>query len=237
MLLPDLISVIMFTREPLQPRTQRAIRHLEASGGVQYELILINRNYRWTTGTAANQGFGAAVGGYIVFCCDDCFVDPEALRHMRDAFQDPLVGIAGALLRYQDGTVQHAGGHISCEPMLGRDRVSLTVSHIAHHEPMRAFASQDVPFVTGALMMTRRDVIDKIGGYDERCELDWGDVDFCLRAGQAGYHVRFVAEATAVHLEASTRGGRTGRTDWFFERWGPAMLDGSLDERMIQCQV
>jgi GT2 family glycosyltransferase len=98
---------------------------------------------------------------------------------------------------------------------------------------MREFVSSDVGFVTGALMMTRRDVIDRIGGYDPDCELDWGDVDFCLRARKAGYRVRFVAEATAVHLEGSTRGNRTGRTDWFFAKWWHDMKKNAMQDILV----
>lgn len=228
-LLPDLVSVIMATKDPLQERTQRALQQL-AKSTVPYELILLNRNHSWTTGTIINQGIAAAVGGYVAFCCDDCFVEPEALEQMKLALQDQSVGVVGALLRYPDNAVQHAGGEIRCVQSSLGIAVRANVKHLAHYEPMRDFVSEDVDFVTGALMMTRRDVLDVIGWYDERCELAWGDVDFCLRARQHGYRIRFVAEATATHLEGSTRGSRQGRIEWFFENWGAVMIDNQLRE-------
>lgn len=213
----DLISVIMSTVDPLQERTQKAIRHLALST-VPYELILLSRNHGWTTGTIVNQGIAAAVGEYVCFCCDDCFVEPRALAAMKNALKDPNVGVAGALLRYPDGSVQHAGGYIHWES--GHENIKLTLGHFAQHEQSRDFAPSDVEFVTGALMMTRRDVLDAVGGYDANCDLDCGDLDFCLRVRQAGYKVRFEPAACAIHLEGATRGTRSSDREWFFKKWG-----------------
>lgn len=211
-------------------KTQRALKHL-ARSTVPYELILLNRNHEWTTGVVVNQGIAASVGGYIAFCCDDCFVEPDALRMMKDALQDPSVGIAGALLQYPNGIVQHAGGILritreersinGAEPTAVLDT---DLRHIGQGEPMRAFETRDVDFVTGSLMMTRRDVLEKIGWYSEECVLCWGDTDFCLRARDAGYRVRFVASAHAIHIEASTRGEQRGPIGWFLSRWGASPL-------------
>jgi len=219
--LSDLVSVIMSTVDPLQDRTQRAIAHL-ARSTASYELILLSRNHEWTTGTIANQGIAASVGGYVAFCCDDCFVEPGALAAMKAALQDRTVGVAGALLLYPNGLVQHAGGWLTWSSAMGGEAIRLNLGHVGQHmpEPSKPFESRDVPFVTGALMMTRRDVFEQVGWYDPDCKLDAGDLDFCLRVRQAGYSVRFVAEARAVHLEGATRGSRPSDRKWFFGKWG-----------------
>ena len=77
-------------------------------------------------------------------------------------------------------------------------------------------------------MMTRRDVLDRIGWYDSDCELAWGDVDFCLRAWQGGFRVRFVAEAKAIHIESATRGKRMGSGEWFLKKWSEHLQKSSL---------
>jgi N-acetylglucosaminyl-diphospho-decaprenol L-rhamnosyltransferase len=53
-------------------------------------------------------------------------------------------------------------------------------------------------FVSGAAMLVRRDVFERLGGFDEGFFMYYEDVDFCLRAGEAGYDVR-VEPAFAVH--------------------------------------
>jgi len=63
----------------------------------------------------------------------------------------------------------------------------------------------------GAFLMIRRDAWRALGGFDECFRPVWfEDVDFCLRARQAGYRIRYVPEAVARH-----RGGHSvAGMDW-----------------------
>jgi N-acetylglucosaminyl-diphospho-decaprenol L-rhamnosyltransferase len=52
----------------------------------------------------------------------------------------------------------------------------------------------------GAFLMFRRDVWDKLGGFDEKFHPIWfEDVDFCRRAAQAGFRAQYVPEVQASH--------------------------------------
>lgn len=217
--LPDVISVIMSTRDPLHLRTQRALRHLAASTA-PHELILLSRHEQWTTGGYVAQGIAAASGEAILFLDDDCFVEPETLAVMsRTLLDNDSVGVVGALLTYEDRTVQHAGGMFR----LMRERSGavggIYARHYHHHQPAIGPVRRDCDYVTGACMMTSRRVLDALGGYDPRCTMDWGDVDFCLRARLSGFRTVFEPDARAVHLESQTRGSARGETAWFIERW------------------
>ncbi len=59
--------------------------------------------------------------------------------------------------------------------------------------------------VTAACMMTRRDVFEEIGSFDEELAVGFQDVDLCLRAGNEGYKVLCDAEAVLFHHESMTR--------------------------------
>jgi GT2 family glycosyltransferase len=55
----------------------------------------------------------------------------------------------------------------------------------------------------GAFLMFRRDVWQKLGGFDEDFQPIWfEDVDFCRRAGNAGYRIEYVPEVVARHAGA-----------------------------------
>jgi GT2 family glycosyltransferase len=56
-----------------------------------------------------------------------------------------------------------------------------------------------VDWLSGACMLARRDALDKVKGFDERYFLYWEDADLCRRLRDAGYHVRYVPGATAIH--------------------------------------
>jgi GT2 family glycosyltransferase len=219
-MLKDYISVIMLTADPLQEHTQKALTHLSRST-VPYELVLVSRNRDWTAGVVTNQAIAATVGEYVAFCCDDCFIEPSALEEMKKALQDSKVGVVGALLLHSaNAYVVHAGIESVALASSDGKRIGYNLRHIGRGEPMEHFATDvDVECVTGALMMTRRDVLETIGWYTAECDLAFGDADFCLRARVAGYRVRFVASARGVHLESTTRGDRIGESGWFLRRW------------------
>jgi glycosyltransferase involved in cell wall biosynthesis len=49
--------------------------------------------------------------------------------------------------------------------------------------------TEGINFVTGAFMAFRKDLIDKIGNFDESFFFSWEDVDFCYRCQLEGYDV------------------------------------------------
>lgn len=223
-MLSDYVSVIMSTINPLQDYTQKALAHLQRSS-YPYELILLNRTREWATGTVVNQGIHASVGDHIAFLCDDCFIEPGALHAMVEVLKDKEVGIVGAFLRYPNGEIQHAGGAFRVVLNEGKVGVqSIQIIHIGNNSPLLE-VKENYDFVTGACMMTRRDVIEDIGGYDPDCQIAWGDVDFCFRAREAGYRVALAENAHAIHQEATTRrkldtrGVEMEDLKWFLQKW------------------
>jgi N-acetylglucosaminyl-diphospho-decaprenol L-rhamnosyltransferase len=59
--------------------------------------------------------------------------------------------------------------------------------------------SMPVDWVSGACVLLRRDAFDAVRGFDERYFLYWEDADLCRRLRGAGYQVRYVPGASAVH--------------------------------------
>src|SRR5262249_15699427 len=88
-----------------------------------------------------------------------------------------------------------------------------------------------VSAVTGACLLTRRDVFDAIGGMDEDFVVECNDIDYCLRAGAAGYPIAYAATPMLVQKEGSTRRAHPLREQEVLDRrllgqrWGRALLD------------
>ena len=80
--------------------------------------------------------------------------------------------------------------------------------------------------VTGACMMTRREVFEKVGGFNERLPVDFNDVDYCLRVRAAGLRIVYTPYAQLVHFEAGTIGRSTqdaSELDEMRRTWGSAL--------------
>jgi GT2 family glycosyltransferase len=59
----------------------------------------------------------------------------------------------------------------------------------------------DVEQPAGAFLMFRRDVWRQLGGWDEEFHPIWfEDVDFCRRAVDAGFRIRYIPDAAASHV-------------------------------------
>src|SRR5262249_47560181 len=64
-----------------------------------------------------------------------------------------------------------------------------------------------VPFICGACLMIRRDVFDRLKGFDETYELYFEDADLCRRCTKAGWQVDFIPHSKIIHrIGQSTKG-------------------------------
>ena len=156
-----------------------------------------------------NFGVSHSTGDYIVLLNNDTeVITPGWLTEMAGIAGRPEVGIVGAKLFYEDGTVQHAGVVMKLAGCCGH------VFYGAEREDpgryARAELIQDYSAVTAACLMCRRELWDRLGGLSTDFRVAYNDVDFCLRARQAGFLVVFTPYAQLYHYESRTRGYEEG---------------------------
>lgn len=118
--------------------------------------------------------------------------------------QRPQIGAVGAKLYYPDNTVQHAGiilgiGGIAGHAFLGLARGRSGYLH-------KASLQMNVSAVTAACMMMKKEVFEKIGGFEEELSVAFNDVDLCLRIGKAGYKIVYNPHVELYHYESKSRG-------------------------------
>ncbi len=131
---------------------------------------------------------------------------PGWLEDLAGWLSVPGVGIVGAKLLYPDGTINHAGISLSHEDGLphvlferepAEDLGYLFLPH----------AARNVVAVTGACLLTRTDLYRQLGGFDEpKLQVAYNDVDFCLRAGAAGFRTVVSPQAVLRHVGSASRG-------------------------------
>ena len=57
-----------------------------------------------------------------------------------------------------------------------------------------------------ACCMVRTAVFDELGGFDENYATEYNDVDFCLKAKEAGYRNLYIPHCELYHYESMSRG-------------------------------
>ncbi|MGH2905078.1 MAG: glycosyltransferase family 2 protein [Solirubrobacteraceae bacterium] len=152
-------------------------------------------------GAANNVGARLSRGRYLLLVNSDCELQDDALRILAQVLAvNPRVGIVGPLLRQPNGRIQRSAGRA---PNLVTEALNKTMLHrVIRYYTYGSWNHTDdrgVDWVCGACMMIRREVFENVGGFDERFFMFMEDVDLCKRVRDAGYEVRFTAQAAAVH--------------------------------------
>jgi GT2 family glycosyltransferase len=125
------------------------------------------------------------------------------------AFMDanPRVGLLGPQLLNSDGTIQPSCRRFSTPLVtlvrgLHLDGVLRSTRPVSRYL-MSDFAydrALDVDWVTGALMIARRQAVAAVGGMDERYRGAYSeDQDWCCQMWRAGWRVSYAPQARAVH--------------------------------------
>ena len=152
-----------------------------------------------------NLGFEHAAGEHIVSVNNDIeIISWDWLTALLQHSQRPEVGVVGGKLFYPDGTIQHAGIILGVGGYAGHSHKGRSCGDDGYYH--RASLIQNVSAVTGALMMFDRLVFETLEGFDTSLATACNDVDFCLRAREAGYLNVYTPNAQAYHLESATRG-------------------------------
>lgn len=173
--------------------------------------IIANKENR---GFAAgnNQGIKKARGQYLFFLNPDTIVHPlslDVLMNFMDGNSD--AGACGPKLLNEDGTTQPSTRRFPTFRGALYRHTAFRFLWIFRSEYEKLLMKDfdydreiDVDEVTGAALMVRRSVIDRVGCMDESFFMYYEEVDLCYRIKQAGWRTVFVPEAVITHL-----GGRS----------------------------
>lgn len=163
----------------------------------------------------------------ILFLNNDTeVIKGDWLQRMVAHCQRQEIGAVGAKLYFPDNTIQHAGVVIGLGGFAGHIMYKQGRNDLGYFA--RAFSAQDWSAVTAACMMMRRDLFDKIGGFDENLTVAFNDVDLCLKIREQNKLIVMDPAIELYHYESKSRGmDMTGskkerfdqETEYMKKRW------------------
>ncbi|WP_051330860.1 glycosyltransferase [Aneurinibacillus terranovensis] len=166
---------------------------------------VINANYEFNWSKLNNHGIAEASGDVFVFLNNDTIVISEDwLERLTEKFMRKNVGTVGGLLLYEDGSIQHAGVVIG----LGgwAEHVFKGMNPIHFGSPfVSPVITRNVSASTGACLAISREVIEKIGKFNEEFVVCGSDVEISLRALKMGLVNIYDPHVKLYHLESKTR--------------------------------
>ncbi len=151
---------------------------------------------------ACNRGAGRARGRYILLLNNDTLVQDGAIDALADTFEAHAnVGLAGAKLYFQDGTLQEAGGIVWSD--------GSALNYGRGDDPRRPEFNyvRDADYCSGAAIMVPSELWREVGGFDNYYERAYyEDTDIAMRIRDAGYRVLYQPFAKVIHIEGATAG-------------------------------
>lgn len=173
---------------------------------------------------ANNLAMREARGRYLLLLNPDTVCDAGTVSGLVDFLEaHPQAGIAGPAVVNPDGSLQRACRRRIPSPMdafwtltgvarwrwwRGSGLAARFARYNAADLPVDAPVQVDA--VSGACLMVRRDVAEAIGDLDESFFLFGEELDWCLRAKQAGWQVWYAPVGRVVHF----KGGSTRKGGW-----------------------
>ena len=185
---------------------------------------------------SAINNFGAqnANGDYLLLLNNDIeVITPDWIQEMLMFAQRPDVGAVGSILYYPDNTIQHAGHILGVLGLAGHSHRHFPRSHNGYMGRLQY--AQNMSGVTAACLLISKKVFSEIGGFDERFQVAFNDVDLCMRIRKSGYLIIFTPYAELYHYESKTRGYEDtaekrerfiGEVNLFHEIWGAELAKG-----------
>ncbi|MGH3856233.1 MAG: glycosyltransferase, partial [Pseudonocardiaceae bacterium] len=204
----------------------RTAELVSASPGVR--LVRTERNLGFVG--ACNLGASHARGAYLLFLNNDTEVRAGALDALvAAADSDAEIGLVGAMLVYPDGRLQESGGIIWADGSgwnYGRDQDAAAPQFQVR---------RDVDYCSGAAILVRREVFERVDGFDQRyAPAYYEDTDLAFAIRASGYRCIVEPRAVVLHHEGISHGtdGTVGVKRYqeinrarFAEKWAPALAE------------
>jgi GT2 family glycosyltransferase len=176
----------------------------------EYSFHYLYRPMAFNFSAMCNLGAKEAAGDYLLFLNDDMEIAREDwLSVMAGKAAKDYVGAVGAKLLYPDSDkIQHLGiTNIHLGPA---HKLQFSSDKKVYYHGINRCAV-NVSAVTGACLLIRKEVFEEIGGFDERLEVAFNDVELCFHLLKAGYKNVCCNQTFLYHHESLSRGFDAGK--------------------------
>ncbi|MFP3153689.1 glycosyltransferase [Lachnospiraceae bacterium ZAX-1] len=181
-----------------------------------------------------NFGVQYANGEYLLLLNNDTKIrNPDCLWELLGYCMREDVGVVGARLHYEDGTIQHAGVVAGIGGIVGHTFVGSDETDNGYFS--RIICAQDYSAVTGACMMTKKSIFQEVGAMTDGLAVAFNDIDYCLKVRESGKLVVYNPYAQLYHYESKSRGLEDtpeklerfyDEMNFFMKKWAKILEEG-----------
>ena len=157
-------------------------------------------------GAGCNAGWRQGSAPYVLFLNPDARIELDDLHRLAKVLEETGGGIAAPRIQREDGTLDWSLRRFpQVRSIYGqalfahRFRPSACWVDDVIREPAAYETTHTCDWASGACLLVRRDLLEKLGGFDETFFMYCEDVDLCRRSWDSGDTVVYTPEAVCVH--------------------------------------
>jgi GT2 family glycosyltransferase len=176
---------------------------------------------------ACNRMIDLVPNSDVILLNDDTYVTTDIVKEMSEiAYSDPSIGIVGgkALSAAVKDMIINYGIYVAPDGNTAHRFYGKYDNEVTEVIKQQA--------VEGSCMFIKREVINKIGAFDEGYGMGYREeVDLCFRARQAGYKVVSAPNAKYMHFTSQTNsklGIKNDTHEYFMKRWATPLALGEV---------
>jgi GT2 family glycosyltransferase len=210
-------EIVCVADEGIEPA---ALAELEEIAGGRLRLVRYREPFNFSA--KINLGAAHSEGEHLLLLNDDVeVVTPDWIERMVMYSGLAEIGAAGGRLIWEDGRLQHVGvefeGGLPGHPYRG-----FAGEFPGYSNNVRI--ARNLLAVTGACLMTRREVFEELGGFATELPVNYNDMDYCLKARSSGRRIVYDPDTVLYHFESSSRSSEVEEweKEWLKERWLPS---------------
>lgn len=162
---------------------------------------------------ANNQGAALAQGELLLFLNSDTIIKDDILSSCEAIFKgDNKIGIVSPRLMLENGEPQKmAYNHF---PTLWKLITRKSKQEIRVPSEAKIL---EVDWVSGCALVIKKDLFNKLGGWDDNFFLYFEDVDLCKRTKELGYKVVVNLKTSLIHLGGKSLAKQSERKKYYYE--------------------
>lgn len=181
------------------------------------DVILIENNKNLGYAAGNNKARKIAKGRYILFLNSDTVVKANSIKESVSFLDNQKdVGALTCKVVLRNGELDPDTRRSFPTPWIalthfsGLDRLFPKSSILSRYwygfkDPN---STHEIEVLQGAFCLVRKDLLDRIGWFDEDYFLDGEDIDLCWRIQKAGYKIIYYPKVSIIHVKGASKGKR-----------------------------
>lgn len=154
-----------------------------------------------------NRARNLAKGEVVLFLNPDTVINKGVLKKTTDYLKvHKDVGALSCKLVLPSGEIDKDARRRFPTPGIAFMKLFFKSGRKYWYEDVPADKVQEIDVIQGAFFLTRRDILDKVGWFDEDYFFNGEDIDLCWKINQAGWKIIYYPKVFIYHLKGVTTG-------------------------------